>query len=161
MKILLSRFLLVLALAAPAFLGAAEKPNIIYLLLDDAGYGDLSCYGQKKFSTPNMDRLAEEGMKFTDHYSGSTVCAPTRCVLMTGKHSGHAHIRGNDEWRERGEVWSFSAMNRDPNLEGRAVYPVQSLCGSVPALCHPGQSRFSGRDGIGPIQPAFTGCEIP
>ena len=56
---------------------AAEKPNIIYILLDDAGYGDLSCYGQEKFQTPNIDRLATEGMKFTDHYAGSTVCAPT------------------------------------------------------------------------------------
>ena len=73
-------------LALPAF--AAEKPNIIYVLLDDAGYGDLSCYGQTKFTTPNVDRLASEGLKFTDHYSGSTVCAPTRCVLMTGVHTG-------------------------------------------------------------------------
>ena len=60
-----------------------QQPNIVYLLLDDAGYGDLSCYGQTKFSTPNIDRLANQGMRFTDHYSGSTVCAPTRCSLHT------------------------------------------------------------------------------
>ena len=66
-----------------------SKPNIIYILLDDAGYGDLSCYGQKHFKTPNIDRLAKEGIKFTQHYSGSTVCAPTRSVLMTGLHTGH------------------------------------------------------------------------
>lgn len=70
-------------------------PNIIYILADDAGYGDLSCYGQKKFKTPNIDRLAVEGMRFTQHYAGNTVCAPSRCCLLTGKHTGHAQIRGN------------------------------------------------------------------
>lgn len=70
-------------------------PNIIYILLDDAGYGDFGCYGQKTLKTPHVDRLASEGMKFTRHYSGSTVCAPSRCVLMTGLHTGHSRIRGN------------------------------------------------------------------
>jgi arylsulfatase A-like enzyme len=74
-----------------------KKPNIIYILADDLGYGDLSCYGQKKFNTPHIDSLADEGMKFTDHYAGSTVCAPSRCSLMTGRHTGHAYIRGNKE----------------------------------------------------------------
>lgn len=74
-----------------------EKPNIIYILADDLGYGDLGCYGQKNILTPNLDRMAEEGMRFTNHYSGSTVCAPSRAVLMTGLHSGHAPIRGNKE----------------------------------------------------------------
>ncbi|MGL4400356.1 MAG: arylsulfatase [Luteolibacter sp.] len=72
-----------------------NKPNIIYILLDDAGYGDLGCYGQKTLHTPNVDRLAAEGMKFTRHYSGSTVCAPSRGTLMTGLHTGHSRIRGN------------------------------------------------------------------
>jgi arylsulfatase A-like enzyme len=72
-----------------------RKPNIIYILADDLGYGDLGCYGQKKVQTPNLDRLAAEGMRFTDHYSGSTVCAPSRNCLMTGEHTGHAWIRGN------------------------------------------------------------------
>jgi arylsulfatase A-like enzyme len=72
-----------------------RQPNIIYILADDLGYGDLSCYGQKKFRTPNLDRMAAEGMRFTQHYSGSTVCAPARCVLMTGLHTGHCFIRGN------------------------------------------------------------------
>lgn len=71
------------------------KPNIIYILLDDAGYGDLGCYGQKTLLTPHVDRLAAGGVKFTRHYSGSTVCAPSRCVLMTGLHTGHSAIRGN------------------------------------------------------------------
>ncbi|MEN8203127.1 MAG: arylsulfatase [Bacteroidota bacterium] len=75
--------------------GASDQPNIIYVLADDLGYGDLSCYGQKRFQTPHIDRLASEGMRFTRHYSGSTVCAPSRCVLMTGMHTGHSEIRGN------------------------------------------------------------------
>jgi len=74
---------------------AAGKPNIVFFIADDLGYGDLSCYGQQKFKTPNIDRLAAEGMRFTAHYSGHNVCAPSRCVLMTGKHPGHAYIRDN------------------------------------------------------------------
>ena len=95
------------ALTAPRLLRAAEtarKPNIIYIMADDLGYGDLSCYGQKKFKTPNLDRMAAEGLKFTDHYSGSTVCAPSRCCLMTGLHTGHAYIRGNREVRPEGQA---------------------------------------------------------
>lgn len=79
------------------------RPNIIYILLDDAGYGDLSCYGQQKFRTPNIDRLASEGMRFTDHYAGCTVCAPTRCSLMTGLHTGHTFVRGNKEVQPEGQ----------------------------------------------------------
>ena len=75
--------------------GSERKPNIIYILADDMGYGDLSCYGQEKFETPNIDRLAAEGMLFTQHYSGSTVCAPSRATLMTGLHTGHTYVRGN------------------------------------------------------------------
>ncbi|MDA1015889.1 MAG: arylsulfatase [Planctomycetota bacterium] len=91
---------------ADSSLNAADfhKPNIVYILLDDAGYGDLSCYGQKHFATPNIDRLAREGVKFTQHYSGSTVCAPTRCVLMTGKHTGHSFVRGNREVQPEGQA---------------------------------------------------------
>ncbi|NET33956.1 MAG: arylsulfatase [Cyanothece sp. SIO1E1] len=70
-------------------------PNIIYILVDDLGYGDLSCYGQKILKTPNIDRLASEGMLFTQHYSGSTVCGPSRASLLTGKHTGHTSVRGN------------------------------------------------------------------
>jgi len=83
-----------LAAAEPARPQAA-RPNIIYILLDDAGYGDFGCYGQKTLLTPNVDRLASEGMKFTRHYAGSTVCAPSRCVLMTGLHTGHSRVRAN------------------------------------------------------------------
>src|SRR5881394_1651803 len=71
------------------------RPNIILILADDLGYGDLGCYGQKKIKTPNLDRFADEGIRFTDCYAGSTVCAPSRCTLMTGLHTGHGRIRGN------------------------------------------------------------------
>lgn len=70
-------------------------PNIIYIIADDLGYGDLSCYGQKNFSTPNIDQLAAKGMLFTQHYAGTTVCAPSRSSLMTGLHTGHTYVRGN------------------------------------------------------------------
>lgn len=78
-------------------------PNIIYILADDLGYGDLSCYGQKKFKTPHIDKLASQGMLFTQHYSGSTVCAPSRSALLTGMHTGHTMIRGNKEVRPEGQ----------------------------------------------------------
>lgn len=84
--------LLVAGLSAQSL---SASPNVIYILADDLGYGDLSCYGQEKFETPNIDRLALEGMKFTNHYSGNTVCSPSRAVLMTGQHSGNCYIRGN------------------------------------------------------------------
>lgn len=82
---------------------SVERPNIIYILADDLGYGDLSCYGQDMFQTPNIDRLSAEGMRFTQHYSGSTVCAPSRSALMTGLHTGHTPIRGNKEIRPEGQ----------------------------------------------------------
>jgi arylsulfatase A-like enzyme len=75
--------------------GPAAHPNIVFILADDLGYGDLSCYGQTQFRTPNIDRLAAQGTRFTNFYAGSTVCAPSRCVLMTGLHTGHCTIRGN------------------------------------------------------------------
>lgn len=74
-----------------------NRPNVVFILADDLGYGDMSFLGQEKFSTPNIDKLAENGRFFTDHYSGSAVCAPSRCALMTGLHMGHAPVRGNAE----------------------------------------------------------------
>jgi len=104
-----TRFLATIALAAllpcsaadrpenplAAKLRAKKKPNIIVILADDLGYGDLGCYGQTRIKTPSIDRLAAEGMRFTQCYAGSTVCAPSRAVLMTGQHTGHVRIRGN------------------------------------------------------------------
>lgn len=88
---------MVTSLIVPAGVANAEpqRPNIIFILADDLGYGDLSCFGQSTFKTPNLDRMASEGMKLTRHYAGSTVCAPSRCVFLTGKHSGHGTVRGN------------------------------------------------------------------
>ncbi len=108
MKKLLSIFPIALAFLA---LSSAKKennvsiskPNIIYIMADDLGYGDLGCYGQKIIPTPNLDKMAAEGLLFTDFYSGSTVCAPSRCALMTGKHMGHALIRGNGEFPIRAD----------------------------------------------------------
>lgn len=101
---------------------AASKPNLIYILLDDAGYADLSCYGQKKFQTPNIDQLAQEGLKFTDHYAGCTVCAPTRCCLMTGLHTGHAVVRGNREVQPEGQASMPAEIVTIPRLLRKAGY---------------------------------------
>ncbi|MGV3767777.1 MAG: arylsulfatase [Chitinophagaceae bacterium] len=76
---------------------ATKLPNIIYIYADDLGYAELGCYGQQKIKTPNLDKMAEQGMRFTQHYTSTPVCAPARCMLMTGKHSGHSYIRGNYE----------------------------------------------------------------
>ena len=79
----------------PVSAKSSDRPNIIYIMADDLGYGDLGCYGQKVIQTPNIDRLAKQGMRFTDHYSGHTVCRPSRLVLLTGRHSGHTPISSN------------------------------------------------------------------
>ncbi|HUQ68513.1 MAG TPA: arylsulfatase [Planctomycetaceae bacterium] len=84
-------------IAAAAVAQEPPRPNIVLILADDLGYGDLGCYGQTVVKTPRLDRLAAEGMRFTQFYAGSTVCAPSRCVLMTGKHTGHCYIRGNSK----------------------------------------------------------------
>ena len=82
---------------------AQQKPNVVFILADDLGYGDLSCYGQEKFETPNIDRIAQNGMRFTQCYSGTTVSAPSRSCLLTGMHSGHTYIRGNIELDPEGQ----------------------------------------------------------
>jgi arylsulfatase len=116
--------LLALAMIMTAFAScerAADRPpNIVLILADDLGYGELGSYGQTKIRTPNLDRLADEGMRFTQHYSGSPVCAPSRAVLLTGLHTGHAYIRDNDEMPERGDVW------HDLSLEGQRPLPANT-----------------------------------
>ncbi|MBM3290038.1 MAG: arylsulfatase [Candidatus Hydrogenedentes bacterium] len=84
------------ALGHSANAASPPKPNIVFILADDLGYGDLGCYGQQRIHTPHLDRMAQEGMRFTQCYAGSTVCAPSRCALITGLHTGHCWIRGND-----------------------------------------------------------------
>jgi len=81
-----------------------SKPNIIYIMADDMGYGDLGCYGNDKIRTPHLDQLAEEGIRFTQHYAGSTVCAPSRGSLMTGMHTGQAYIKGNFAMQTEGNL---------------------------------------------------------
>ena len=88
---------------APEAGSNSQQPNIIYILADDLGYGDVGFNGQTKFSTPNIDRLAKEGLVFTQHYSGNTVCAPSRSCLMTGLHTGHTPVRGNKEVKPEGQ----------------------------------------------------------
>ncbi|MBT4864699.1 MAG: arylsulfatase [Planctomycetaceae bacterium] len=97
MRILLTSLLVLASFATSLeFTRAAERrPNVIYLLADDLGYSELGCYGQKWIKTPNIDRIAKQGIRFTNHYSGNAVCAPSRCCLLTGKHPGHAYIRSN------------------------------------------------------------------
>ena len=94
-KILFSAALLSLGLTMAQTTTAEKSPNVIYIMADDLGIGDLGCYGQRQIKTPNIDGIAQNGMKFMQHYSGSTVSAPSRCALITGKHMGHAAIRGN------------------------------------------------------------------
>ncbi len=109
--------------SSPDVAPAAAPPNIIYILADDLGYGELGVMGQKIIETPHLDALARGGMLFTQHYSGAPVCAPARGVLMMGRHTGHAYVRGNHEDGARGDVWNFQAMFDNPRLEGQAPIP--------------------------------------
>ncbi|MBD3266261.1 sulfatase-like hydrolase/transferase, partial [bacterium] len=81
--------------APPSLLAQNKQPNIIYIIVDDMGWADLSCYGQDAYKTPNLDQMAKDGIQFTNAYSGCTVCAPARSTLMTGHHMGHTSVRGN------------------------------------------------------------------
>ncbi|MGY6650258.1 arylsulfatase [Wenyingzhuangia sp. IMCC45574] len=108
----------IVAMSSAQKISAQEKPNVIYILADDLGYGDLSCYGQTKFKTPNIDKLAKKGMKFTDHYSGNAVCSPSRAVLMTGQSPANVYITGNS----KAEPGMDSAMTNLPELFKNAGY---------------------------------------
>ena len=105
----------------------SRKPNIIYILADDLGYGEVGAYGQKRIETPHIDALAESGMLFTQHYSSAPVCAPARNMFLTGKHAGRAYIRSNSEWKERGDVWNYIAMAKDSVLEGQGPMPTNTI----------------------------------
>jgi arylsulfatase A-like enzyme len=96
LRSLMSRlFTLLMAWLLATSLSAAERPNLIWIMADDLGYGDLGCYGQRVIHTPRLDQMAKEGLRFTQFYAGATVCAPSRSVLMTGQHHGHTRVRGN------------------------------------------------------------------
>lgn len=110
--------------AAPSMMAKPAKsarPNIIYIMCDDMGYGDLGCYGQPYISTPNIDRMARDGMRFTQAYAGAPVSAPSRACMMTGQHSGHTEVRGNKEyWADSKPV--FYGRNRDYSVVGQHPY---------------------------------------
>ena len=114
------------ALAALAA-GAQSKPNIIYIMCDDMGYGDLACYGQQYISTPNIDRLASQGMRFTQAYAGSPVSAPSRATFMTGQHTGHTHVRANNEyWSgsvQYGANTDYAVVGQEPYDPNRIIIP--------------------------------------
>ena len=106
----LAAALLAVSCAGPERAADTAKPNIIFILADDLGYGDLGSYGQTRIKTPNLDRMAAEGMRFTDAYAGFTVCAPSRCVLMTGLHTGHARVRRNGAGPLRPEDFTVAEL---------------------------------------------------
>ncbi len=108
------------ALAAAPLTSAARQPNIIFMLADDLGYAELGCYGQKHIRTPHIDGLAADGVRFTQHYSGQAVCAPCRCVLMTGKHPGHAYIRDNGDPKD-GSTRHFPFPGQNPIPDGETT----------------------------------------
>ena len=99
----------------------ADNPNIIFILADDLGYADLGCYGQQYISTPNLDRMAQEGMRFTQAYAGSPVSAPSRACFMTGQHTGHTKVRGNKEY------WPGSGWVQYGNNQEYKVAKVQHI----------------------------------
>ena len=108
--------------------GAERRPNVVFLIADDLGYGDLGCFGQTKIRTPHIDQLAKEGMRLTQHYSGNAVCAPSRCVLMTGKHTGHSAVRSNKEVKPEGQHPLPAVRYRSSNdVVGIIVVPVLPL----------------------------------
>ncbi len=126
-----------------------KKPNIIFILGDDLGYNDLGCYGQKIIETPNIDALTRNGIRFTNYYCGSPVSAPSRCVLLTGKHSGHSFIRGNHEWPERGDVWNYYKMEAEPALEGQYPIPANTVTFSKVLQTNGYKTACIGKWGLG------------
>lgn len=127
-----------------------DKPNIILFFYDDLGYGELGAYGQEIIQTKNIDKLAGIGLKFTNFYSGSPVCAPSRSIILTGLHSGHTKIRGNHEYGSRGDVWDYQKMSDDPDLEGQ--YPIGKETLIFPKLLKGSgySNAMVGKWGLGP-----------
>ncbi|UCD57521.1 MAG: arylsulfatase, partial [Candidatus Hydrogenedentota bacterium] len=123
-----------------------DKPNIIFVMADDLGYGDLGCYGQAQIKTPHIDRLAAQGMRFTDHYAGSTVCAPSRCSLMTGLHTGHTYVRGNREIKPMGQLPLLPDTVTIPQILKKAGYST-ALVGKW-GLGGPGSTGIPNKQGF-------------
>ena len=122
-----SKFLLSgISVLSALSLNAQNKPNIIYIMCDDMGYGDLACYGQKYISTPHIDQMAAEGMRFTQAYCGSPVSAPSRASFMTGQHTGHTHVRGNKEYWGNDHVVQYG-NNQDYGRVGQEPYDTAHI----------------------------------
>ncbi|MEM7415647.1 MAG: arylsulfatase [Gemmatimonadota bacterium] len=153
-----SRGRCVLALLAACVAGTActtepDRPNIIYMLADDLGYGELGAYGQSKIRTPNLDRLAADGVRFTQHYSGSPVCAPSRATLMTGLHTGHTQIRDNHEVGGYPDPLELGQMPLDSGTYtlGTMLQDAGYVTGAI------GKWGLGGRESLG--QPRFQGFD--
>ncbi len=138
--------LLCVVLGGSPLVSAADRPNLIYIMADDLGYGDLGCYGQQRIKTPCLDRMAAEGLRFTDHYAGNTVCAPSRCSLMTGVHSGHAYVRGNKEIKPMGQLPLPETAVTVAGLLKKAGYQTALIgkwgLGGPGSTGHPNQQGF-------------------
>ena len=126
------------AVAPLAFTGCkvadkdAERPNVIFILMDDAGYGDFGCYGQTKTETPNIDALAQSGIRFTDMYTAAPVSSPSRACLITGQNMGNSQIRENVEGRVEDGIWNFDMVDNDPSIEGQmGLKPDTPTLGTV------------------------------
>jgi arylsulfatase A-like enzyme len=142
MQLLLSSLICVSTSVADSAEIGGNKPNIVFILADDLGYGDVTCFNaQSKIPTPHLDRLASQGMRFTRHYSGAPVCAPSRCVLLTGRHTGHAEIRGN-----------IQAKTAFPQFD-EGQYPLSTSAQTVARVFH--QAGYAtgaiGKWGLGPV----------
>lgn len=149
------RFLaLTAALICAVSARAADKLNVVFILADDLGWADVGCFGQKKIPTPNIDRLAAGGVKLTQFYSGAPVCAPSRCVLMTGKHLGHAEVRGNMQVRQRMPQFT----------EGQ--YPLSEQAITFPQIFQKAgySTGAMGKWGLGPVgstgEPSLKGFDL-
>lgn len=135
-----------IAVSQPVAAAEPAKPNVIFILADDLGYGDLGCFGQKHIKTPNIDRLAKEGTRFTQAYAGATVCAPSRCTLMTGLHGGHAPVRGNREIKPEGQTPMPADTFTVAHLMKKAGYAT-GLIGKW-GLGHPGSASTPDKMGF-------------
>lgn len=138
--------LCILLLGALAPAAEQRPPNIVFILADDLGAYELGCYGQKKIKTPNIDRLAAEGLRFTNFYAGNAVCAPSRCVLMTGKHPGHAFIRTNVTVPKESPL----AAN-DQEFRGQWPLPAESVTVAELLKKKGYATGASGKWGLGPV----------
>ena len=137
-------------LVVPVKVPATTKGQILYSFLPMTWViNDPGCYGQKIIETPNIDALANNGIRFTQYYCGSPVSAPSRCVLLTGLHTGHSFIRGNHEWPERGDVWDYYKMEEDPRLEGQYPVPANTLTFSKVLQSEGYKTACMGKWGLG------------